>query len=115
MNKISTCFLALAMLVYSGSSAQRYLTEVFADVEVQSDIIYGVNATVIAYAQLGQAITQPLAMDVYSPSGDTETNRPVILYFHTGNFLPTPQNGSPSGTKTDLNVVEMCTRLARMG
>jgi len=115
MNKISTCFLALAMLVYSGSSAQRYLTEVFTDVEVQSDIIYGVNATVIAYAQLGQAVPQPLVMDVYSPSGDTETSRPVILYFHTGNFLPTPQNGSPSGTKTDLNVVEMCTRLARMG
>jgi len=115
MNKISTCFLALAMLVYSGSSAQRYLSEVFTDVDVQSDVIYGVNATVIAYAQLGQAVPQPLEMDVYSPSGDTETNRPVILYFHTGNFLPTPQNGSPSGTKTDLNVVEMCTRLARMG
>jgi poly(3-hydroxybutyrate) depolymerase len=115
MNKISTCLMALAMLVYSGSSAQRYLTEVFTDVDVQSDIPYGVNATVILYAQLGQAVPQPLVMDIYSPSGDTETNRPVILYFHTGNFLPTPQNGSPSGTKTDLNVVEMCTRLARMG
>jgi hypothetical protein len=115
MNKISTCLMALAMLVYSGSSAQRYLTEVFTEVDVQSNITYGVNATVIAYSQLGQAIPQPLVMDVYSPAGDTETNRPLVLYFHTGNFLPTPQNGSPSGTKTDLNVVEMCTRLARMG
>jgi acetyl esterase/lipase len=103
------------MLVYSGSSAQRYLTEVFDSVDVQSNVTYGVNATVIAYAQLGQAIPQPLVMDVYTPFGDTDTNRPVILYFHTGNFLPTPQNGSPSGTKTDLNVVEMCSRLARMG
>ena len=115
MNKISTLFLALAMLVYSGSSAQRYLSEVFESVDVQSNVTYGVNATVIAYAQLGQAIPQPLVMDVYTPSGDTETNRPLILYFHTGNFLPTPQNGSTSGTKTDLNVVEMCSRLARMG
>jgi Secretion system C-terminal sorting domain/Carboxylesterase family len=115
MNRISTFLMAIAIILCSGASAQRYLSEVFSDVTVQSDIIYGVNATVLAYPQLGQAIPQPLMMDIYSPSGDTETSRPLVLYFHTGNFLPTPQNGSPSGTKTDLNVVEMCSRLARMG
>ncbi|MFM7727877.1 MAG: alpha/beta hydrolase, partial [Flavobacteriales bacterium] len=115
MNRISTLLLAIAIVACSGASAQRYLSEVFTDVTVQSDMMYGINATVLAYPQLGQAIPQPLMMDVYSPTGDTETNRPVVLYFHTGNFLPTPQNGSPSGTKTDLNVVEMCSRLARMG
>ena len=115
MNKISTFLMAIAIASCSGVWAQRYLSEVFTDVTVQSDVMYGLNATVLAYPQLGEAIPQPLMMDVYSPSGDTETNRPVILYFHTGNFLPTPQNGSPSGTKTDLNVVEMCSRLARMG
>jgi poly(3-hydroxybutyrate) depolymerase len=115
MNRISTLLLAIAIVSCSGASAQRYLSEVFTDVTVQSDVMYGINATVLAYPQLGQAIPQPLMMDVYSPTGDTETNRPVVLYFHTGNFLPTPQNGSPSGTKTDLNVVEMCSRLARMG
>ncbi|MFM9004188.1 MAG: alpha/beta hydrolase, partial [Flavobacteriales bacterium] len=115
MNRISTLLLAIAIVACSGATAQRYFSEVFTDVTVQSDMMYGINATVLAYPQLGQAIPQPLMMDVYSPTGDTETNRPVVLYFHTGNFLPTPQNGSPSGTKTDLNVVEMCSRLARMG
>jgi hypothetical protein len=51
MNKISTLLMALAMLVYSGSSAQRYLTEVFESVDVQSNVTYGVNATVINWGK----------------------------------------------------------------
>ncbi|MBL0316301.1 MAG: T9SS type A sorting domain-containing protein [Flavobacteriales bacterium] len=115
MKKISTLIAAFAILSSIGLNAQRYLTEVFTDVDVTSGVTYGVNATVIAYTQLGQAIPEELKMDIYEPNGDTETDRPLILYFHTGNFLPHPQNGGPSGTRTDLNVVEMCSRLARMG
>ena len=115
MKKISTILSVIMILTASTTFGQRYLSEVFSDVTVTSDVTYGVNATVIAYAQLGQAIPENLKMDIYQPAGDTETDRPLILYFHTGNFLPTPQNGSPSGTRQDLNVVEMCSRLARMG
>ena len=115
MKKISTLIAAFAIFSSIGLNAQRYLTEVFTDVDVTSGVTYGVNATVIAYTQLGQAIPEELKMDIYEPNGDTETDRPLILYFHTGNFLPHPQNGGPSGTRTDLNVVEMCSRLARMG
>ncbi len=114
MKKIITLFVAL-VLSCSVSFSQRYLQEVFTDVQVTSNVTYGVNATVIAYQQLGQAIPQQLKCDIYEPVGDTSTSRPVVLYFHTGNFLPTPQNGSPSGTKVDSNVVEMCSRLAKMG
>jgi|JI6StandDraft_1071083.scaffolds.fasta_scaffold38643_2 hypothetical protein len=115
MKRIFTLVFALMLAASVPMNAQRYLSEVFTDVTVTSNVTYGVNATVIAYTVVGQAIPEALKMDVYEPSGDTETNRPLILYFHTGNFLPTPQNGSPSGTRTDLNVVEMCTRLAKMG
>jgi hypothetical protein len=108
--RIISLSLYLIVAFISQANSQRYLNELFTDVNVNSDVVYGVNATVIAYSQLGQAVAQPLTMDVYTPSGDTETSRPLILYFHTGNFLPTPQNGSPNGTKTDLNVVEICTR-----
>ena len=27
-------------------------------------------------------------MDIYTPSGDTETNRPAVILIHTGSFLP---------------------------
>ena len=114
MKKIYS-LIAIAMLSVTGATAQRYMTEQFTSVDVQTDVTYGVNATVLYYSQLGQAVPEGLKMDVYSPAGDTETNRPVILYFHTGNFLPFPQNQGTGGTKTDATIVELCTRLAKLG
>lgn len=115
MKKIFTLGLTACLLASLPASAQRYLEEVFDDVTVTSDVTYGVNATVLLYPFLGEAVPEPLLMDVYEPEGDTETERPLILYFHTGNFLPHPDNQSPSGLKTDSATVEVCTRFAKMG
>ena len=58
----------------------------------------------------------PIRMDIYSPPAeDTETNRPVIVYAHTGNFLPPVINGSPTGSKADSVVVNLCKQWARKG
>ena len=96
-------------------SQERYLDPVFNNVKIDRAVTYGINATILLQKIVGQAIPQPLVMDVYSPEGDTRTDRPLVLYFHTGNFLPYPQNMSVSGTRTDSSVVEICTRLAKMG
>lgn len=58
-----------------------------------------------------------MRMDVYEPDQniDTEAERPVVVYLHTGNALPPPLNGSPNGLRTDSCAVEMCTRMARRG
>src|SRR5436190_2685777 len=42
-------------------------------------------------------------MDVYEPDQgiDAVTARPVVVYLHTGNALPPPLNGSPTGTRKD--------------
>ena len=114
MKKIYS-LIAIAMLSVTGAYAQRYMTEQFSSVNVQTDVTYGVNATVLLYQVVGEAVPEQLKMDVYSPAGDTETNRPVILYFHTGNFLPFPQNQGTGGTRTDSTAVELCTRLAKLG
>ncbi|MGB0423518.1 MAG: T9SS type A sorting domain-containing protein, partial [Flavobacteriales bacterium] len=100
--------------IYS-ADAQRYLEEVFDEVTVDSGRMYGENATVLLYQFTGEAVPEPLVMDVYEPEGDTATSRPLMLYFHTGNFLPTPANQSPSGTRTDSTTVEICERFAKMG
>ncbi|MBK6950355.1 MAG: hypothetical protein IPH16_21795 [Haliscomenobacter sp.] len=42
-------------------------------------------------------------------------NRPAILYFHTGSFLPPLYNGGITGDRNDSATVEICKRLARMG
>lgn len=56
-------------------------------------------------------------MDIYQPdqSVDTEAARPVMIYLHTGNALPPPVNGSPTGTRKDSTAVEVCNRFARRG
>lgn len=58
-----------------------------------------------------------IKMDIYKPktSADNVTNRPVVIYLHTGNFLPPGINGSPTGYKTDSTAVEACRMLAKRG
>tara|TARA_B100000795_G_scaffold65885_1_gene44978 strand:- start:4937 stop:6634 length:1698 start_codon:yes stop_codon:yes gene_type:complete len=58
-----------------------------------------------------------ITMDVYEPIQDNDdvTERPVIIYIHTGNFLPPPINGSPNGRKDDLAAVELCQQWAKRG
>lgn len=60
---------------------------------------------------------QKIMMDVYAPkaSADTTTKRPVILYLHTGNFLPAGINGSPLGTKVDSSAIVLCRGWAKRG
>lgn len=56
-------------------------------------------------------------MDIYEPIQDNDDviDRPVMVYIHTGNFLPPPINGSPTGRKDDLTAVELCEQWAKRG
>jgi len=107
--------IALFTAICSVTAQERYLEEVFTDVKVTNDVTYGVNATVLYMPVLGQAIPEALKMDIYEPDGDTETARPLVIMFHTGNFVPPTYNGGCSGTRKDADIVEMAKRLARMG
>ena len=108
--------LAFGLLAVCQVDAQvRYLNEVFSDVEITSNVVYGENVTVLPLLQGAAPAAQPLVCDIYEPAGDTETARPLIVYIHTGNFLPQYLNQSAVGTKTDSCAVELCTRYAKMG
>ncbi len=109
-------FAALFLALTVTASAQRlFLEDVFDNVTVTPNQIYGVNATILAFPVVGQAIPQPLIMDVYEPQGDVSPLRPLVIFWHTGNFLPHPQNGNIGGSLRDSCAVEMCKRLARSG
>ena len=57
-----------------------------------------------------------LEMDVYSPpASDEETNRPVFINLHTGNFLPALHNGATTGDKIDSAGVNICRQMAKRG
>jgi hypothetical protein len=91
--------------------AQRYLTEVFTDVNIDANVTYGVNISVLT----GTPAPDTLRCDIYTPVGDSLTARPTVLIAHTGSFLPPPLNGQCTGNKNDSVNVEMCRRFARRG
>lgn len=114
MKKTLLAFSLFIMVLISAYGQKRYLEPVFSGVS-KNTVIYGHNFHVLYVPVTGHTALQPLVADVYQPDGDTETARPLILYFHSGNFLPFPQNQSVSGTRSDSTIVEMSRRLAKMG
>ena len=69
-------------------SQTRYLDEIFEEVTITEDVVYG-NAPDLPFIFLFEWNTYDidLDMDVYEPTGDTLTNRPVIIFIHSGAFF----------------------------
>ena len=97
------------------SAQNRYANEIFSEVQVTSDVVYGNNATNFFTFPLGSFSPIDLEMDIYEPVGDDYEERPLVLVFHDGNFLPPLLNGSITGSRKDSSIVEICTQLARRG
>jgi hypothetical protein len=115
MKKFATLLALMLLMAFAANAQERYKDQVFSDVTTNLDV-YGSNFTVLTLqTPLMRTARQPLVMRVYQPVGDTETERPLIIYFHTGNFLPFPQNSGCYGTIDDSSCVEFATRLAKMG
>lgn len=114
--------LSAALSVGAAMAQTRYHEEVFtnAQITVTSNITYGTNIDFMTsdFSVVPPVInTIDLKLDVYQPDQaiDDVVARPVMVYAHTGNFLPPPRNGSPNGSKTDSTAVEICKRFARQG
>jgi hypothetical protein len=108
--------LTISMLVMSISAySQRYISEIFtdADLTITQGVIYANNYQVLT----GSPVATDLRMDVYAPSSSVDPlpERPVIVYLHTGSFLPPVINGTPTGSRTDSTAVEMCRQFAKRG
>lgn len=108
---LSIVIILAVLLVAQPSSAQRYFEEVFSSTTTTGPVVYGQNYGVLT----GTPAIQPLVMDVYQPSGDTAQARPLVIYLHTGSFLPLLINGTATGDRHDSATVEMCKQFARRG
>ena len=86
----------------------RYIDEVFEEVVKTEDVIYG-NAPDLPFFFLFEWNTQDidLDMDVYEPAGDSLSNRPAIIFIHTGAFF--------SGHNELDDVVELSIASAKRG
>jgi acetyl esterase/lipase len=63
-----------------GPSQGRYLDPVFDEVDVTTDVVY--RETVDHHGNPVQ-----LHLDIYRPTGDTETRRPLVIWMHGGYFV----------------------------
>jgi hypothetical protein len=106
---------ALIFIGINATAQTRYLDNMFDSVTVTSDVQYATNISVLPMLQGLAPGPAPLLCDIYEPKNDTMTDRPVIVLIHTGSFLPAVLNGQATGSKTDLSVVENCTRWAKKG
>lgn len=103
MKRLFTLFAAASITMHAsaqtGCSGGRYFTEnLFSTVDVTNGVLFGNNNAV------GGGPTD-LLLDVYEPSGDTETNRPVVIIQFGGSFI--------FGSRSD--VASQCEYFAKMG
>ena len=79
----------------SGQCNGRYQAEIFNSVSI-STVNYS-DVYIDGYHQ----------MDIYTPDGDSEINRPLILFMHGGTFF--------AGTKSNPACIDFCTSMAKRG
>jgi len=94
------CTLPFWAAAQIGCADGRYIQEVFTNFTLSSNITYGSNYNL-------QGSLQSLELDIYEPTGDTETERPLIVLQHGGSFI--------SGSKTGADIVDLAEPLARRG
>lgn len=102
MKTITLLFLALLIGSVEAESqgSRRYETEAFATYQLQSNIPFGQSIT-------AGGSTKNLLLDVYTPAGDTATNRPLVVFIHGGGFK--------GGDKVSNFGTRVCGGLARRG
>lgn len=110
MRRIITLTLAVTVFSTLSIGQKRYLDEVFSDVTVMTDQVYGANITVVT----GAPALDTLHYDLYMPAGDTCASRPLVVVLPTGTFLPRGLF-APTGAKDDYANVRACQMLAKRG
>ena len=100
------CLMLLMVMSFSFSQdceGGRYEEEIFDNIYITSGVYYG---TGVQEGLLGDS-DEDLYLDVYEPYGDDLENRPVIIMMFGGSFI--------GGSRTSPDIVELCTRYAKMG
>jgi hypothetical protein len=114
MKKLLLCFALAFLLGANNSTAQiKYVESMYtrASVNRTQNLIYQANIGVLT----GSPKLDTLRFDLYTPSGNTDTKRPLVIFLHTGSFLPRYINQTPTGARDDSATVEFCYQMAQRG
>jgi len=105
--KVLLALLLITSIVFS--QEYRYTNNLFTSTIKVENVVYG-NAPFINTAlSFNESSTTDgdLVMDIYYPDGDTETQRPAIIFAHAGAFL--------NGHRNHEDMVSFCESLAKKG
>ncbi|MBC8266617.1 MAG: alpha/beta hydrolase [Flavobacteriales bacterium] len=96
MKKLSTLLVLTLISAFTFAQCNgRYQTEIFTSTDV----------TTVNYSDVYTGLEH--RMDIYTASGDTVINRPVIFYLHGGSFY--------AGDKSSSDCVDFCNAFAKRG
>lgn len=96
---MSFAALMLGLVVTAAEPPVRYMDQVFDSYDLATDIPY---KETVGY----QAEAVTLKLDVYSPTGDDESNRPAILWVHGGALMM----GSKDGPSLETDIAKAFAR-----
>lgn len=109
MKKLFTLIILLNSLLSLAQTCptNRYLDPLFS-VTKQSNVVFG-NAPAIPAVYVSESVTidQDLTMDVFQPTGDTASKRPLIIFAFGGGYI--------FGTKDDSDIQGLCDYFAQRG
>ena len=97
---ISTCGLAAESSKIENKK-RRYINSIFENVDVQKNTVFGEVTNF-------EGESEKLLLDVYTPKGDVQAERPAILWIHGGGF-------SKGNDKSQGYIVKMATEFAKRG
>ena len=78
---------SILLLGLTANSQNRYLDEVFTDIELTDSIVFAQNVSIEPLLIGLSPALMPILCDIYQPAGDTLTNRPVIIVSHRKNTI----------------------------
>jgi len=99
MKNIITIF-TLSLLTCAQLFAQQ--TDCDCENRYDTEIFNNVNIQTVTYSDVHN-----LSMDIYTPSGDNCSNRPLLIFAHGGTFI--------FGTKSNPTMVDLCESFAKKG
>ena len=100
------CILIIGANIHA--QTYRYVNTVFPSSTKTADVVYGTADFLNApYFNESNTSVGDLVMDIYTPTGDANTNRPAIIFAHSGGFI--------NGNRNHDDMVAFCDTFARKG
>ena len=120
MKKTIYSFLGVLFIVLNTLAQplpNRYQQDIFSSFQVTKDVVFSTNIpTVKSFNLFGNRLANEetygdvkttLRMNIYRPSNDTLTKRPVIIFAFGGGFV--------NGSRTEASMVKLCESFAKRG